>query len=225
MGRSRRACTSIWSLVLCGVLLGWGASALAQPGNDANGKRLYLTYCFTCHGKTGKGDGYAASFQPVKPRDLTDNAYMSSLSNQQLFNAISGGGAAPHGSMVMPAWWESLTKQQIWDLVAYVRTLYRPSPAGDPARGAALFSKYCWTCHGKTGAGNGPIAVAFQPRPRDLTDHAYVSSRTDYDLYNAISQGGPAVERSAAMPAWSSVLSSQQMWDLVAYIRQLAKQP
>lgn len=225
MGRSNYRRISIWSLILCGVLLSGGTSALAQPGSDANGKRLYLTYCFTCHGQTGKGDGFAATFQPVRPRNLTNDAYMSSRSDQQLFDAISGGGAAFHGSMVMPNWWESLTKQQIWDLVAFIRTLHRPPPSGDPGSGAALFSKYCWTCHGKTGEGDGPIAVAFQPRPRNLTDHIYLSSRTDYELYDAISQGGPAVDRSASMPGWGSVLSAQEMWDLVAYIRQLSKQP
>jgi mono/diheme cytochrome c family protein len=33
------------------------------------------------------------------------------------------------------------------------------------------------------------------------------------------------VERSAAMPAWGAVLAPQDMWDLVAYIRQLSTQP
>jgi mono/diheme cytochrome c family protein len=58
-----------------------------------------------------------------------------------------------------------------------------------------------------------------------LTDRAQMSKRTDYDLYNVISQGGPAVGRSTTMPAWNSVLSPQEMWDLVAYIRQLSKAP
>jgi cytochrome c oxidase cbb3-type subunit III len=109
--------------------------------------------------------------------------------------------------------------------VAYVRTLHRKPPASDFSRGAALYADYCWTCHGKTGKGDGPIAMAYKPRPRSLTDRAQMSKRTDYDLYNVISQGGPAVGHSATMPAWSSVLSPQEMWDLVAYIRQLSKEP
>ena len=98
-------CTAISSLVLCGVLLVWGSSASAERGNDANGKKLYLTYCFTCHGKEGKGDGYAASYQPVKPRNLTNDASMSTRTDQQLFGAISGGSTTMHGPLVMPAWW------------------------------------------------------------------------------------------------------------------------
>ena len=74
-------------LVLCGVLLVWGSAAwAAERGNDANGKKLYLTYCFTCHGKDGKGEGYAAKVQPVRPRDLTSDTYMSTRTDQQLFN-------------------------------------------------------------------------------------------------------------------------------------------
>ena len=225
MMRSNHRCTAIASIVLCGVLLAWGSSALAQPGNDANGKKLYLTDCFTCHGKEGKGDGYAAKYQPVKPRDLTHDPFMSTRTDQQLFSAVSGGSAAMHGPLVMPAWWLSLTEQQLWDLVAYVRTLHHKPPAGDASRGATLYADYCGACHGKTGKGDGPIAVAYKPRPRNLTDRAYLSKRTDYDLYNVISQGGHAVDRSVAMPAWGSVLLPQEMWDLVAYIRQLSKQP
>jgi cbb3-type cytochrome c oxidase subunit III len=212
--------------VLCGVLLVWGTPALAQRGNDANGKKLFLTYCFTCHGKEGRGDGYAASIQPTRPRDLTNDAHLSTRTDQQLFEAISGGGAAFHGSITMPYWRDSLRQEQIWDLVAYIRTLHRPPPLkGVAAQGATLFANYCWTCHGTSGKGDGPIAVAYQPRPRDLTDRPYVASRTDFDLYNAISQGGPAVNRSAAMPGWGHALSPQEIWDLVAYVRQLAGTP
>jgi cytochrome c oxidase cbb3-type subunit 3 len=216
----------VLGLVLCSVLLGRGIpAAAAEPGNAAHGKKLYLTYCFTCHGATGKGDGYAARFQRVTPRDLTNDAHMSIRTDQQLFDAISGGGPAFHGSMVMPYWRESLSEEQLLDLVAYLRTLHRKPPSGEPARGAELFARYCWTCHGKGGKGDGPIALAYQPRPRDLTDQTYTASRTDYDLYHAVSQGGPAVDRSAAMPAWGDVLTPQEIWNLVAYIRQLPRQP
>ena len=225
MRRSNPGYTVIASMMLCGMLLAWGSAALAASGNDANGKKLYLTYCFTCHGKEGKGDGYAAGYQPVKPRDLTNAALMSSRTEQQLFSAVSGGSSTFHGPMVMPAWWQSLTEQQIWDLVAYVRTLHQKIPAGDASRGAVLYADYCGACHGKTGQGDGPIAVAYKPRPRDLTDRAHLSKRTDRDLYNVISSGGGAVDRATAMPAWGAVLAPQEIWDLVTYIRQLSTQP
>jgi hypothetical protein len=104
------------------------AAAVAQPGNDANGKKLFLTYCFTCHGEEGQGDGYAARYRHVKPRNLTNHAYMATRTDERLFAAISEGGAAFHGSLTMPYWRDSLSKGQIWDLVSYVRTLHRQPP-------------------------------------------------------------------------------------------------
>src|SRR5262249_59715175 len=132
MRRSNPRCAAIVSMVLCGVLLVWGSTALAERGNDANGKKLYLTYCFTCHGQDGKGDGYVAQIQPVRPRDLTSDTYMSTRTDEQLFRAISLGSAAFHGPAVMPAWWQSFTVLQRWDLVADVHALLRPSPAAVP---------------------------------------------------------------------------------------------
>ena len=73
-----------------------------------------------------------------------------------------------------------------------------------PSRGTALYESYCWTCHGKTGKGDGPIAVTYKPRPRDLTDRAYLATRTDRDLYNVISRGGGAVERSPTCLLYTS---------------------
>ena len=125
----------------------------------------------------------------------------------------------------MPAWWQSLSEQQIWDLVAYIRTLHQKHPVGNASRGAALYADYCGACHGKVGKGDGPIAVAYKPRPRDLTDRAYVAKRTDHDLYNVISKGSGMVDRSPTMPGWGTVLAPQDIWDLVAYIRQLPTQP
>jgi cytochrome c oxidase cbb3-type subunit 3 len=224
MWQSKPYFTMTLSLILCGVFLGWGSLAFAESGNEVNGKKLYLTYCFLCHGPSGQGDGFAASVQPSKPRNLADDAYMSTRSDQQLFDAISGGGPAIHGSMTMPYWRESLTEAEIRDLVAYVRTLHRKPPfTGDASRGADIYANYCWTCHGKSGKGDGPIAAAYQPQPRDLTNQSYVAGLTDYDLYHVISQGGAVMGRSAAMPGWGHVLTPQDMWDLVAYIRQLAK--
>ena len=109
--------------------------------------------------------------------------------------------------------------------MAYVRTLHHKPPAGDASRGAALYADYCGACHGKTGKGDGPIAVAYKPRPRDLTDRAHLSKRTDHDLYNVISRGGGAVDSATTMPGWGAVLAPQEIWDLVTYIRQLSKQP
>jgi len=64
-----------------------------------------------------------AAMLAVPPRNLADQAYMGTRSDQQLFEVISKGGAATGLSTAMTAFGSQLSEQQIWDTVAYVRTL------------------------------------------------------------------------------------------------------
>jgi mono/diheme cytochrome c family protein len=57
----------------------------------------------------------------------------------------------------------------------------------DPARGRALFAANCATCHGATGAGDGPGAALLRPKPANLTEHAYVRDRVIDVLWNGAS--------------------------------------
>lgn len=61
------------------------------------------------------------------------------------------------------------------------------------------FNVLCWTCHGKTGAGDGPAAPP-DPKPRSFGDKAWQASVTDEHLYNVILLGGANVGKSALMP-------------------------
>jgi hypothetical protein len=64
-----------------------------------------------------------AAMLTVPPRNLANQAYMGTRSDQQLFDVISKGGAATGLSPAMTAFGSQLSEQQIWDTVAYVRTL------------------------------------------------------------------------------------------------------
>jgi hypothetical protein len=57
--------------------------------------------------------------------------------------------------------------------------------------------------------------------PRNLADQSYMGTRSEQQLFDVISKGGTAVGLSAAMTAFGSQLSEQQLWDTVAYIRTL----
>jgi mono/diheme cytochrome c family protein len=105
------------------------AGASAQ--NVAEGKNLYTTYCTSCHGDQGKGDGVAARSLPVKPADHTNNAVMSQLSDKYLIDIITKGGSAVNKSGFMPAWGSSLNPKQVADIVAYVRSLSNSAEKGD----------------------------------------------------------------------------------------------
>lgn len=113
------------SSLLAVVLLLAGASpALAQ--NKAEGKKLYESYCSTCHGEKGKGNGPAAQSLPAKPADHTNGAIMNTLSDQFLVDIISKGGSAVGKSSFMPSWGSALNEKQIKDIVAHLRSIAEP---------------------------------------------------------------------------------------------------
>ena len=99
--------------------------------NQSEGKKLYLTYCSSCHGDGGKGDGPAARSLPVNPANHTDGSVMNPLSDKFLLDIISKGGSAVGKSAMMPGWGGQLKEDQLRDIVAYVRSLavppYKPS--------------------------------------------------------------------------------------------------
>ena len=214
------------TLALLSIVLLWATPSRTTPVAVGDGQKLFQTYCFLCHGPHGQGNGVLAQNLTVKPRDLTDDTFMTTRTDQQLFDAIRNDGSSPHGPLAMPAWGNLLSAQDVWALVAYVRTLHRrPSMPGVADQGATLFARYCWTCHGTTGAGDGVFTMIYAPRPLDLADISLQTRRTDAEWYSIISQGGAAVGQSAAMPAWGHLLTAAEIRDLIAYIRRLARRP
>ena len=113
--------TSFWlTLIILAQLI---ATPSGRAQNQAEGKKLYSTYCSTCHGEQGKGDGTAASSLPVKPADHTNAGAMNQLSDKFLMDIISKGGAGVGKSTFMPSWGGALNDGQIRDVIAYIRTL------------------------------------------------------------------------------------------------------
>jgi len=104
----------------------------APAGVPEEGHRLFVFHCTACHGPEGKGNGMLADTlfarNHIRPRDLTDSLYISKLSDQDLFVAVSLGGAHIKKSEFMPSWSVSLSPAQIKDLVAYVRAISHTRP-------------------------------------------------------------------------------------------------
>jgi len=69
------------------------------------------------------------------------------------------------------------------------------------------------SCHGAKGKGDGPAAVALNPKPADWTSPA-VQAESDGEIFWKISTG------RGAMPSWS-FLPETDRWALVRYIRSL----
>jgi protein SCO1/2 len=87
------------------------------------GRVDYLTYCASCHGAKGDGDGPLAAMLEPKPAHHTDAARMSALSDEYLFRLLKEGGPALGRSPLMNAWGRNLSDAQIHDLIAYLRVL------------------------------------------------------------------------------------------------------
>jgi mono/diheme cytochrome c family protein len=83
--------------------------------------------------------------------------------------------------------------------------------------GGDLYAANCAKCHGDTGLGNGEMAGDLAPSPALL---AYLMDQpiaVDPYLLWSISEGG--VQFGTKMPAFKDVLSKQQIWQIVAYLR------
>ena len=117
-------------------------NAAPATGDVQAGKTIYERLCVSCHGPTGQG-GRMAGMLAVPPRNLADQSYMGTRSDQQLFDVISKGGTAVGLSAAMTAFGSQLSEQQLWDTVAYIRTLTAgaetaaQAPSSAPAQASA----------------------------------------------------------------------------------------
>jgi cytochrome c oxidase cbb3-type subunit 3 len=96
---------------------------------EEKGKRVFRKYCVVCHGETGMGDGFNAYNLNPRPRDFTNYKYMTALSDEKIAETISQGGRGTNKSILMPAWGNTVSQNDIQNLITYVRTLAQPDTA------------------------------------------------------------------------------------------------
>lgn len=87
------------------------------------GRVTFQHYCQTCHGETGAGDGFNAFNLDPRPRDLSDPAFQKKKTDAELADAIQRGGAGVGLSAIMPPWGKTLSKEQVEQVVLYLRSL------------------------------------------------------------------------------------------------------
>src|SRR5262245_39765216 len=102
-----------------------------------------------------------------------------------------------------------------------VTTQLLPTRAPAAARGALLFAENCARCHGTSGAGDGPAAATLEPKPANFRDPAFIRGETPEDFFTVVTLG----RQESGMPAWGEVFSVDERWDLVAFLRSLARAP
>jgi mono/diheme cytochrome c family protein len=90
------------------------------------------------------------------------------------------------------------------------------------ARGESIFTIHCTVCHGTDGKGTGPAAAGLPHAPSDLTHHFHRSPGDgDAYLFWRVSEGGqvePFYSMQSTMPAFKTVLSEDERWDVLAYV-------
>jgi mono/diheme cytochrome c family protein len=94
-----------------------------------------------------------------------------------------------------------------------------PSSPESIAKGKELFTKNCRFCHGADAKGNGPMAPE-GTHPSDLTDAKWDRGSTDGEIFLVIRDGaGPKMD----MKGYKSKMSETDIWNVVNYLRSLAK--
>lgn len=85
--------------------------------------------------------------------------------------------------------------------------------------GRDVFIRQCVACHGESGKGDGPAAIAFDPKPANLTDSSRMGALTDDQLLEVLRNGkGP-------MPAFGKLLSDEDILAVLEYVRALSSKP
>ncbi|MDE0118951.1 MAG: cytochrome c [Bdellovibrionales bacterium] len=83
-----------------------------------HGAKVYQTYCASCHGNTGLGDGLAAKALKPPPRNLVEGAWKKGGSSIALYQTLVQG---IEGTSMLS--FSYLSKQDRWALVHYIRSI------------------------------------------------------------------------------------------------------
>ena len=116
-------------VMLCAVLAGTSMVGFSnigmkdlppseKGGDPVSGREIYVNTCIRCHGIDGKG-ALGIKLAPP-PSDLTSSAVQNRLDGA-LFRRIHEG----KPNTAMGAWKYNLSDEEIWDVLAYVRTFGR----------------------------------------------------------------------------------------------------
>jgi putative copper export protein/mono/diheme cytochrome c family protein len=93
---------------------GFSAESIVQ------GAGLFPAHCASCHGAEGRGDGPSAAGLPVPPANLTAS-HLWMHSDGVLFWWLAHGMEMPGGGASMPGFADTLSDDQRWALIDYIR--------------------------------------------------------------------------------------------------------
>ncbi|GEM_PF-303572 len=110
--------------------------------------------------------------------------------------------------------------QEPWQIPKQAEVMENPfsDRPGIVESGRKIYKNLCVSCHGAKGAGDTVAAAALNPKPTDFTT-AIFQKQTEGSVYWKLSEG------RGIMASYKNILSEEQRWSLVAYLRTLGKEP
>jgi mono/diheme cytochrome c family protein len=204
------------------------------------GATVYKHMCIYCHGADGNGGGKAVSYLYPWPRDFGTGIYKRRSTpsgslplDSDIYNTIAEGISGTG----MPAWKDSLTSEEIWGVVEYIKGFSdrflneKPAPAiqVDPpettpesiALGEKIYKEVqCSKCHGSDLKGRGELSYDLF----DIWDHkvfvydltnpnAYKYGFDPKDIYLTLTAGLDGTP----MKAYTH-LTDEERWNLTHYV-------
>lgn len=197
-------------------------------GDATRGKALFSKNCAVCHGDDANG-----RVGPTLKKDFPA-IRVDAFLKETITSGVDGS--------VMPAWSRTkggpLTDAEIDDIVAYIRSLGRPTPAtnvtppptgtagplpptvvaypaGNATAGQKVFEDNCVVCHGERGQGN--IGANLRKDWPSLDPDKLIEA--------TVARG----VQGSKMPAWAQSnggpLTNQQIADVTAYVRTFKAAP
>ncbi|MBX9688797.1 MAG: cbb3-type cytochrome c oxidase subunit II [Candidatus Obscuribacterales bacterium] len=140
------------------------------------------------------------SFSYLTDRDMNDLvAYLQSLGNNRKVSTFV---QAP---------------EEYEQFVARKKVDTESDAAANAGRG--IYTQNCAVCHGLEGRGNGPNAITLDKKPANFTRPFY-KQYPDAFWFFRVREGVPGTR----MPHFGEILSEEQMWYLVAYLKTLPEQ-
>jgi mono/diheme cytochrome c family protein len=86
------------------------------------------------------------------------------------------------------------------------------------ALGKKIYERQCLLCHGAKGKGDGPVAARLEKRPGNLSDPK-LWEQSDGALFWKVNEG------HKPMPKFKNIMSDEERWPVINYIRTLAPKP
>jgi mono/diheme cytochrome c family protein len=203
-------------------------SAPIDPHVAAGAHDFSQFACAQCHGDRGRGgvspdvpalSSVASRLTPARLRSIIDHGLGESRNPTKPY---------------MPVWGEVISKQQVSDLIAYLRAGLPAVPTAEPpaipqgqglaVEGGTLYVRYgCINCHGPNGLGGVPNP---QSPDKAIPSLSGVDFRKEFNTdakIIAVIRSGSVIGRApiVSMPHWGGIIPNDQLKALVAYLKTL----